>query len=401
LEALIAGSLDEDRSILISAHTDDCAACARELAWLRAERDLFAQRARGVPPSEVWAQIESQIAERLRSREPTPRGLRRLLTGTFRSERVQWFAAAGAALAICGMVMVSPLSPLRQRAPEPAQPLSAASGSVGDSGANRPDPVDSPSPTDGSVQSRVAVSGPIQIEVSTLSAEVEVVASPKPDEAVLTLDDSAVTSARFVPPAAGQTLWRLDFAGAGSLPEGRLRLQLPLGSRVDVRSVSGDVQIRGLKGDVAVTTTSGEITVQDAKSAKLTAVSGDLDLRDISGPIEAKTASGELKLTGELSASLRFVSVSGELTVLGPCRVAACKITAETQSGNVLLPRRAENALSIRLRSHSGELSGAEGLAVEMKRVPGQPTEWTTRLGAGTGSLELTTASGDILLDAP
>jgi hypothetical protein len=36
-----------------------------------------------------------------------------------------------------------------------------------------------------------------------------------------------------------------------------------------------------------------------------------------------------------------------------------------------------------------------------MKRVPGQATEWTTRLGAGTGTLELSTQSGDIQLDTP
>jgi anti-sigma factor RsiW len=57
LEAIVAGSLDEERSILLTAHTDDCPLCTRELAWLRAERELFEKRARGVPPSEAWSQI--------------------------------------------------------------------------------------------------------------------------------------------------------------------------------------------------------------------------------------------------------------------------------------------------------------------------------------------------------
>ena len=62
LEALLRGTLTEDQSIVVSAHTDECEACGRELSWLRAEHELFAQRARGVPPSQVWAQIEQQIA---------------------------------------------------------------------------------------------------------------------------------------------------------------------------------------------------------------------------------------------------------------------------------------------------------------------------------------------------
>ena len=61
LEALLRGTMEAERLIEVSSHTETCAACARELAWLRAEQDLFAQRARGVPPSEVWAQIEAQM----------------------------------------------------------------------------------------------------------------------------------------------------------------------------------------------------------------------------------------------------------------------------------------------------------------------------------------------------
>ncbi|MBL9006942.1 MAG: DUF4097 family beta strand repeat protein [Myxococcales bacterium] len=404
LEALIAGTLDEDRGILISAHTDDCAVCTRELAWLRAERDLFAQRARGVPPSEVWARIEAQIADRLRHEDPAPRGLSRVLAGAFRGQRMQWFAAAGAAAAVLGMIAISPLSPLRSTpsaSPSTMQPLSDPSAAAGGA-AERGSVVVSVSDADneGVVLSSTKVTGPIALDLSTLAAEVEIAAGPK-DEAKVTLEDSHVTSVRWLPPAAGQTAWRLDFGGGASLPDGHLRLLLPEGSRVDVRSASGDVQVAGVKGDVAITSESGEISVKDAQAAKLTSVSGDIELHEVRGAIDAKTTSGALNIQGEIRQALRYTSVSGDLTLSGPCRLATCKITAETVSGNVLLARRGEHALAIRLRSHSGEISGAEGLPVEMKRVPGQATEWTTRLGAGTGTLELSTQSGDIQLDTP
>ena len=405
LEALIAGSLDEDRNILISAHTDDCAVCGRELAWLRAERELFAQRARGVPPSEVWAQIESKIADRLREESPAPRGLRRVFASAFRSERMQWFAVAGAALAVVGMVAVSPLSPLRRATPEPVQPIAGLTAPTGAPGPTWPTDAaavadDDRVPSEDSVRSQTPVSGPIALEVSTLAADVEVVAGPK-DRAALILDDSHVTTARFVPPSTGQSAWRIDFGGGSSLHDGHLRLQLPEGSQVSVHSASGDVRASGLKGDVTVTTASGEIAIKDAKAATLVSVSGDVDLHDVSGVIDAKTTSGELHVTGEVLQALRYTSVSGDLTLSGPCRVAACQITAQTTSGSVSIARRADQSLSIHLRSHSGEISGTDGLPVEMKRSPGQATEWSTRLGAGTGSLRLSTQSGDIDLASP
>lgn len=404
LEALIAGTLDEDRGILISAHTDDCAVCTRELAWLRAERDLFAQRARGVPPSEVWTRIEAQIVDRLRHEQPAPHGLSRVFASAFRGQRMQWFAAAGAAAAVLGMIAISPLSPLRSTPPAPAgtmQPLANPSAAAG--GATE---VESAVATvldadnEGVVQSSTKVTGPIALELSTLAADVEIAAGPK-GEAKVTLEDSHVTSVRWLPPAAGQSVWRLDFGGGASLHDGHLRLLLPEGSRVDVRSASGDVQVAGLKGDVAIKSESGEISVKDAQAAKLASVSGDIELREVSGAIDAKTTSGALNIQGEIRQALRYTSVSGDLTLSGPCRLSTCKITAETVSGNVLLARRGEHALAIRLRSHSGEISGAEGLPVEMKRIPGQATEWTTRLGLGTGTLDLSTQSGDIQLDTP
>lgn len=400
LEALIAGTLDEDRGILISAHTDDCAVCGRELAWLRAERDLFAQRARGVPPSEVWAQIESQIAARLREHEPEPRGLRRVLARAFRSDRMQWFAVAGAAVAVVGMIGISPLSPLRRTDPSPSvtQPLGAPT----DSQSPRP-----PSPAsvddaaaDDVVHSRTAVSGPIALELSTLAAEVEVAAGGK-DEAKLTLSDSEISAVRWLPPAAVGAAWRLDFGGGSALRDGHLRLLLPEGSRVDVRTASGDVHVAGLKADVSVHTASGEISIHDAKAVTLVSVSGDVDIAGTTGNVDIKTTSGELRVQGEIVQPLRFSTVSGDLTLQGACRVATCKIAVESVSGGVFLARRAEQALNIRLRSHSGEISGAEGLPIEMRRVPGQATEWSTRLGAGTGTLDLATQSGDIHLDVP
>jgi anti-sigma factor RsiW len=66
LEELAGGRLDGARAAEVTAHAAGCDDCARELEWLRAERELFARRAAsaGAPPAQrLWRGIERRIAE--------------------------------------------------------------------------------------------------------------------------------------------------------------------------------------------------------------------------------------------------------------------------------------------------------------------------------------------------
>lgn len=406
LEALVAGTLDEDRSILISAHTDDCAVCGRELSWLRAERELFAQRARGVPPSEVWAQIEARIESRLSEqlvKAKTPAGgLRRRLLLSFQRERAQWYAVGAAAAAIFGIVAISPLSPLRKSSDSPS-PMEATSPPLPPLPAGGPlppamDPPDAPGDED-HITSSVKLSGPMAMEVTTSAAEVEVLAGPS-DLAKVTVSDSSAKSVRWLTPSDAGSPYRLEYAGGATLHDGHLRLQVPTGTKLVIRTASGDVQVADLRGDLVIATASGDVNVRGARALQLNTTSGDMDLRDIQGPIEAKTTSGELRLGGEVVNPLRYTSVSGDLTLSGACRVAACQVTVETTSGGLHLVPNKEHSVSLRLRSQSGEINGTSGLTVEMKRTPGQPTQWATKLGAGAGTIDMQSVSGDMELEA-
>src|SRR5439155_8875934 len=61
LESLCAGELPADSAERLRAHCGSCAACANELAWLTAERELLAQRARRSesPAAHLWAGVQS------------------------------------------------------------------------------------------------------------------------------------------------------------------------------------------------------------------------------------------------------------------------------------------------------------------------------------------------------
>lgn len=401
LEALLRGTMEAERLIEVSSHTETCAACARELAWLRAEQDLFAQRARGVPPSEVWAQIEAQIAERITRRESAPRGWRRLFGHSLHSQQVQWFAVAAAAVAICGVVLASPLSPLRHsrwftsspKKVEQALPA-VADGSTDD----EDDSEDSEEESSAhQVSASSKLSGAISVDVRTDSADLEIAAGSG-TEAKLTVSDADVKAVRLVPPAAGQPNWQLDFDGSPTLASGHLRLLLPVGSKLHIQSASGDVRVSDLGGDAAITTASGEIQVKGGGALAIESVSGDVNLQNTVGKIDVKTTSGDLLVSGEIKNPLHYTSISGDLMMSGVCRVASCKVRAETVSGSVTIHKNSDNSLLAQLRTDTGELTGTDRLPVEMKRQPNHKTEWSTKLGGGLGLVELQSMSGDLVL---
>jgi hypothetical protein len=93
LEALALGELAPEQAQAVLEHASGCQACRDELAWLRAERDLMARRARqkdDLPP-ELWRGVE-----------------RRLAAGTERRPRSRavWVAVtAGFALAAAALVL--------------------------------------------------------------------------------------------------------------------------------------------------------------------------------------------------------------------------------------------------------------------------------------------------------
>lgn len=63
LEALVRGVLGGEEAAAVRAHARECPACARELEWLRLERELVArQRPEPSPSAAEWREIERRIA---------------------------------------------------------------------------------------------------------------------------------------------------------------------------------------------------------------------------------------------------------------------------------------------------------------------------------------------------
>ncbi|MFI0261803.1 DUF4097 family beta strand repeat-containing protein [Streptomyces sp. NPDC017056] len=172
---------------------------------------------------------------------------------------------------------------------------------------------------------------------------------------------------------------------------------VPAGTRVEVGTVGASAVISGISG-----------------RTDLRGVTGDSTLVRLTGPVRAETVSGRVEgqaVTGDL----RFNSVSGDLTLV---EGAGGSVRAESVSGDMVLDLDpAAEGADIRLVTVSGEVairlpasgdtevdanttSGTVANAFDDLRVSGQwgAKRITGRLGAGSGSLKVTTVSGGLAL---
>lgn len=158
-----------------------------------------------------------------------------------------------------------------------------------------------------------------------------------------------------------------------------LVIHIPRGSRLEVETVSADVEVKDIKGNLSLKTVSGDMSVEGgAGTMELQAVSGDISaraLRDIrSGDFQ--TVSGDIDLQGPFPASARVQgqTVSGDLTFRA-CATQAANWKVSTFSGSI------ENQLQ-----PAGEVGDEDD--------PGRTLEFTTK--GGGARLILNTFSGDI-----
>jgi DUF4097 and DUF4098 domain-containing protein YvlB len=128
-----------------------------------------------------------------------------------------------------------------------------------------------------------------------------------------------------------------------------------------VSTASGNINVSGIRGHLRVSTASGDVEVKD--------VSGEVSARSASGDVEVEISS--LEGTGDM----KFASASGDVHVRLPASLDA-DVRMSTISGTV----KTDFPIEVR-QPRYGPGSNARG-----------------RLGGGTRSLQITSASGDVSL---
>ena len=233
------------------------------------------------------------------------------------------------------------------------------------------------------------VKGPITFRLDTISADVEI-ATAGGKQVTITLSDSDANSVALV--ARGDDRMEAEFDGQGKLRSGHVRIELPKGSSVDIKTVSGGLIAKGPGGDVRFRSMSGDAHVGPAGNAEIATVSGEVSIKDVTGSVRVHTVSGDAEITSTAGANaqLEFESTSGDLHWSGACG-PKCRITSSTVSGDAVLSLDPKaSSFDLRFQSHSGDIN--DGLGIQ-KSGEGQG-----RYGKGEGVVEVRSFSGDLSL---
>jgi DUF4097 and DUF4098 domain-containing protein YvlB len=152
-----------------------------------------------------------------------------------------------------------------------------------------------------------------------------------------------------------------------------VRIDVPSGSDVDVKTASADVELNGLIGDLSAKTASGDVTADDAAGdVRVATASGDLSVETVGGDLRMQSASGDVQV----------VSVNGRAEVSG-------------QSGDIEVAAVGDGA---DIRSASGDIR--LGDVTGHSSIVGISGD-TRVLSFAEGELRVRSVSGDIEVGIP
>lgn len=244
------------------------------------------------------------------------------------------------------------------------------------------------------------------VRIKNVSGSVNVVAWDKEEVAVTGTLGEGSERLEFVPGGA-DTLIRVVIPRSARNVEGtHLNVSVPATSRVDVetvsaeielkdvagevsaQSVSGDIVLRGSMPRVDAETVSGEITVESTDVAvEAESVSGSLGVTADAGAVDLETVSGDARVDVKALRKVSFESVSGSIYIVGGL-VPDAQVEVETHSGDIDCALPSDTSARVVYHSFSGKFD-ARDFGVSGKK------SGELLLGSGTGRIDLDTFSGD------
>jgi DUF4097 and DUF4098 domain-containing protein YvlB len=205
------------------------------------------------------------------------------------------------------------------------------------------------------------------------------------------------------------------FGRSGSV---RVRVNLPEGSNVRVKTASAGLHGSGRFGDTELNTASGDLQVEHVTSLRAECASGDVNCRTVDGDARVSTASGAVTIervggnadassasgdarVGEVGGDLRLSTASGDASV----DVAHGSVTGKSASGDLRVGRVERGRVSVDGASGDVFLGVASGTAawLDVTSLSGdvasqldqsdQPSD-----GELTVEIRVRTLSGDVVI---
>lgn len=209
-----------------------------------------------------------------------------------------------------------------------------------------------------------------------------------------------------------------------SYDESRVTITIPVGTRVDVNAVSGDIEIRGTRAEVVAGSTSGDVTVDDAVgrveatsvsgdvliqrvtngNVRISSVSGDVVVKGLDGLVSAETVSGSVTVSDAKSSDVRMETVSGDAVYRGTVD-ARGRYQLKSHSGDVMMTMPGDAKADVNVQTFNGEIDSDFPITIapnsaEGRRVRRDRMSFSIN-GGGGAAIDLETFSGTILIRRP
>ncbi|TQV81463.1 DUF4097 family beta strand repeat-containing protein [Aliikangiella coralliicola] len=203
-------------------------------------------------------------------------------------------------------------------------------------------------------------------------------------------------------------------SGSRSREGSKLKIMIPVGSKLIFSGVATDVNVAEINGGVDINSVSGDIKVKNTQGRTyINSVSGELELDDIDGSLEVSTVSGDL----DAKVSCKKLSISGVSADLVVKSEQIESASVSTVSGDTRIYGSLLEEGELKLSSVSGEafyyVKGGLNARISMETAPGgdivneysedRPkstfiNSHNLRFTAGNGSgvIRMSTVSGNI-----
>jgi hypothetical protein len=254
------------------------------------------------------------------------------------------------------------------------------------------------------------------VEISNVAGRVEVQGWDRAEIAVSGTLGEDVERLEFTS-SGGRAEVRVILPKSGSRNDGdaHLVVRVPARSTVSANVVSADFVSRGVVGRQQVQSVSGNVEADVGRDSRVNSVSGDVRLgtRSDAGRLEVRTVSGDVQVSGGAGGDVDVTSVSGDArlalgtvtrgrfkSVSGDLRVDSGlandgRFEAESVSGDVTIAFATRPPADYDVETLSGSIENCYGpKPVEPKYGPG--SRLTFRDGSGSAQVRIDTKSGDV-----
>ena len=197
-----------------------------------------------------------------------------------------------------------------------------------------------------------------------------------------------------------------------------LVIKVPMGSSLEVSTVSADIVVDGVEGRMRLQSVSGDVEASvfgeniNAESVsgdvdlsgkdmeirvQAKTVSGDIDLENLKGEVDATAVSGDLTVTSGNFSEAKLNTVNGDI-IFQAGLYGESRMDVETVNGSVDILFDGDVSARFDVETFNGDIDNCFGPKSERtsKYAPGRELSFTE--GGGNGRVVIHTLNGDLTL---